>query len=1802
MHRILYIDDEPGLLEIAKRFLEKTNDFSVDIDTSAEHALQSIGTLSFDAIISDYQMPGMDGIAFLKAVRSNHGNIPFILFTGRGREEVVIEAINNGVDFYLQKGGDPKAQFAELAHKIRQAISRRQAELSVIESEKRLSDIINFLPDATFAIDRSGGVIAWNRAIEEMTGVPAGDILGKEEYEYAIPFYGKRRPILIDLVFEPEEDISKNYKGIIREKDVLIAETDLPQPKGMRKVLMGKASPLYNKENEIIGAIESIRDITDKKRTDDELRAAYEQLSASQEELQAQFEALIQGEKQVRESEEKFRTFMEASIDGVMLIDVNGQILAWNPAAERIFGIPAAEATASNILELQMRLVVPEHQNPEYIEELRVRFSTSFPALFSRDTPLFLEVDVMNAKGRRMIVQQALFPIETSLGKHVGCIVREVTEQRNTEKNLRESEAKFRELAELLPQMVFEMDLEFRVTYANRYALSEIGEEDITRGISGLTYIDPCDHERVRANTGRIIRGEPVENREYTAVRKNGTTFPVLIYTSPVYRAGKIEGFRGVIIDITDRKKAENALRESERFLTETQKIARLGGWKANPHSDYLEWTEGIYDIIEAPRNYRPGLTEGLKYYSQEDIPVIREKVVTCLSTGEPFTMEARIVTETGKKVWTEVRGLAPVIEGTRSYVMGTLQDITEQKIAQDQLWDREVTLASILRVAPVGIGLVSNRVLIRVNDRLCEITGYMAEELVGKRARILYPSDEEFEWVGREKYDQILKFGTGTVETRWQRKDGAIRDILLSSTPLDPDDQVKGVTFTALDITDRKRVEKDLRVAYEQAAATEEELRGQYEELAATQVELHKRQQQLEEITGTIPEVAYQFFSRPDGSMGLYFVSDRSDAVLGISNDTRDFFERFTARVDPRDHEAFLNSVNEAVRSGSPWNFEGRFVKPSGETIWFQGMSQPFTRGTEVVFSGSLLDITGRKLAEESLQKSEEKYRTLVETTGTGFVIIDDLGRVLDANPEYVRLTGHARLGEITGRKVTEWTAPYEKDKNVGAIRQCLKEGFIRNLEIDYVNSSGTITPIEINSTLFQAGETVQVLALCRDISERRRTQVELQEGEAKYRTVVEQSHDGIFIAQDGLLIFHNPMFATMTGYRDDELVGRSIAELIAPEDRELVMTRHQERLHGKALPEVYEFSVLHHDGTSRIRVRMNITFAKVGGKPATIGTLHNVTEERKREGALRESEDRFRRLISSSFEAVVVHQDGRIALTNDVAVRIIGAESTSELVGRPILDLVHPEFRATIEDRVRQMMKSPGGAAPLIEEKFVRFDGTSVDVEVMATATMHEGKPAVMVMFRDITGRKQADEALRTSESRLRLITENMVDLITQIDKDRRVVYTSPSVERLTGYSPEDLDGHLVTEFIHPDDRERLIQKIRAAIEQQSSSVRLEFRYLEKSGKYRWFESETRILFDTNGQYCGAVFSSRDITERKQIEDQLLEKTEELDRYFTTSLDLFCIADTDGFFWRLNPEWEKTLGYTLEELEGHRFMDFVHPDDMPATLAAIADLANQNEIQSFSNRYRHRDGSYRWIEWRSVPRGNRIYAAARDMTGRRNMENAIREANRKLNLLNSVTRHDVANQLTVLQGYTEIAAMKNPDPVIADLLTRIDASSRAITRLIDFTRTYQELVIDTPAWYRIDQIVAKAGKAEIILSDTCKNVEIFADPMLERVFSNLFDNAVRHGERVTMVTLRCEHDQADLVIRVEDNGVGIPVNEKEKIFMRGYGKNTGFGLFLAREILAITGITIRETGVHGEGARFEIRVPKGIYRSTGR
>ncbi|HEY9652579.1 MAG TPA: PAS domain S-box protein, partial [Coleofasciculaceae cyanobacterium] len=228
-------------------------------------------------------------------------------------------------------------------------------------------------------------------------------------------------------------------------------------------------------------------------------------------------------------------------------------------------------------------------------------------------------------------------------------------------------------------------------------------------------------------------------------------------------------------------------------------------------------------------------------------------------------------------------------------------------------------------------------------------------------------------------------------------------------------------------------------------------------------------------------------------------------------------------------------------------------------------------------------------------------------------------------------------------------------------------------------------------------------------------------------------------------------------------------------------------------------------------------------------------------------------------------------------------------------------------------------------------------------------------------------------------------------------RFEYVSPAFEEIHEASVAQVyqDATIPFHQMHPDDRASYQQAVAQALDTMQT-FRHEWRIITPSGKLKWIQANSRPERRDNGEvvWHGVV---QDISDYKAAEIALQAKTEELDRFFSTALDLLCIANTNGYFLRLNPQWEKTLGYRLEDLEGVKFLDFVHPEDLESTLNAIALLAKQQEVPNFMNRYRCRDGSYRWIEWRSVPVGQLIYAAARDVSDRKYAEEALKNSERK-------------------------------------------------------------------------------------------------------------------------------------------------------------------------------------------------------------
>jgi signal transduction histidine kinase len=221
------------------------------------------------------------------------------------------------------------------------------------------------------------------------------------------------------------------------------------------------------------------------------------------------------------------------------------------------------------------------------------------------------------------------------------------------------------------------------------------------------------------------------------------------------------------------------------------------------------------------------------------------------------------------------------------------------------------------------------------------------------------------------------------------------------------------------------------------------------------------------------------------------------------------------------------------------------------------------------------------------------------------------------------------------------------------------------------------------------------------------------------------------------------------------------------------------------------------------------------------------------------------------------------------------------------------------------------------------------------------------------------------------------------------------------------------------------------------------------------------------------------------------------------------------------------------------------------------------------------------------------------------RRAKNEVAFLNRKLNLVGSVTRHDVLNQLTAVSGYTELLEMVVEDPQMKSYIEKERFALEKIRRQFLFAKDYQNLGTEPPRWQPLASVIRCAGDAVALkgvpIAETCGNAAVYADPMLDRAVAQLLDNAIRHGQSVSCISISVNDDENGAVLVIEDNGTGIPAADKERIFERGFGKRTGWGLFLAREILAITGITIAETGEPGKGARFEIHIPAEAFKKEG-
>jgi len=1664
LYHILYVDDEPGLLEIGKLFLEQSGQFSVDVITSAPAALALLNTKNYDAIISDYQMPRMDGIEFLKAVRTSGNIIPFILFTGRGREDIVIQALNEGADYYLQKGGEPVSQFAELAHQARQAVMHRQAEASIRDHERREQDIINFLPDATLAIDKKGIVIAWNRALEEMTGIPASQMLGKGDYEYAIPLYGERRPILIDLIFLSPDQIRNQYSDVVRDGTTLTAETTLPRLRGEPGTLWCKASLLYDRGGNVIGAIESMRDITERKSIEVELKKAHNVLEdrvnqrtadlyEANLQLQKEIETREQTDSALQESEERFRTLIEKAPEAILLFDMDlDRYVEVNAKAGQLFGCNCQQLLESGPQQFYLPDQFDGRPFRETVPEHRKQVLAGAELVFERS--------IRTARGENRIVEVRLVHLPSSTRKLIRSSFVDITERKRVEMALRESEERYRTIVEQ----------DYR---------------SILENIEDVFYRTDVK--------GNLILASPSGAR-------------LLGYAGPEEIIGKPA--TDFYADLAQR----------EIFLAALKKDGSVSNMEIT-----LKRADGFHVVVS---------TSSQIYYDAS---------------------------------------------GNYAGVEGIFRDITRLKQVQEELRQSEEQNRVLIEHTQDGAFIMQDGFLQFCNGAFAAMIGYTPTEIIGTPVpNLIAPEDREVV-MGRQRDRLLGKSLLESYEFRMIHKDAITRVLVILSVGIGTYRDRPAVIGTVRDVTREREREHALL-----------ESEGKYRSLVETSFD------------GII--------IHQDGV--IVYANRAAVRLIGVGSADEIMGKPILSFVHPDFRTTVLQRMESATAEIQPVIRE-KFLRTDGSSIDVDVVAIPFVWKDRPAVHVVFRNITGEIKAEETLQNANDLLNAVIESpAGVAIFALDQQYRYIAFNENHRRMMKQIWGVDIAlGTSMLEYLQdPEDRAKATLNFNRALAgESFTVTEAYGDTNLERRWYENAYDPIMDKKGNVTGLTLFLTDVTDRKHAEDTLRDSEGRFRTLAESCPFVIAIYQGDYWVYTNPAGERISGYSADELYTMHYWDFVAPEFQSTVKEAGRKRQSRESVQKSYDLRIITKDKKEKwIELYGSpITFRE---KAAGLITIIDITDRKRAEQALRENEEKFRAIFDSTFHFTgLLTPDGIMLEANRTALDFAGVR-LEDVVNRPFWETVWWGANVTRIRRLKEAIhKAARGIFVRYETEFVGAGNSTMTVDFSLKPVFDStGRIRLLIAeARDITERKKAEDALRESEEKYRKIIENAPYGMHfyELKPEKGLVFTGANTgaDEILGVRHDQFIGKTIEEAFPGLADTEVPARYREAAESGSvwHTEQVHYNKGSISGAY------AVTAFQTAPGFMAAMFV--DITSRKQTEDALRESEEKFRGIFDTINDGIHIHEITsdgkpGKFIEVNEAACQMLQYTREELLKHGPLDFVTEYHSRPFDDIIAELSTTG-YSIFETGHRRKDGTIVPVEINSHVvnlQGKKVgVTMIRDITERKRTEDALRLANRQITLLTGVTRHDILNKVSTARGYLKIAEMKYGDPTQAEYLEKTDAAITAIKSQIEFTRVYQDLGTHEPQWIELDMVMPRAHVPKTIsLNSDIQGVILFSDPMLEKVFFNLLDNSIRHGEHVTEIRVSSHPSAGNLVVVWEDNGIGIAADEKERIFERGFGKNTGLGLFLVREILSLTGITIAETGEPGKGARFEMMVPDGQYR----
>ncbi len=1373
---------------------------------------------------------------------------------------------------------------------------------------------------------------------------------------------------------------------------------------------------------------------------------------------------------------------------------------------------------------------------------------------------------------------------------------------------LRESEDRYRALAEHTPEALI-LEQDGRCIYVNPAALELLGAR-VPSEVVGKPLHDWMEPDDGETPTQAI--------RELQLRRLNGTLLDVEATPTPVVIQGK-PALQILVRDVTARNMAEQALRFQADVLSQVKEAVIV----LDNEDRIIFWNKGA---------------EHLYLHAAAEVLGRRLDELNPPAWGRPFSAPVRSGTWRGESVHLNRNGKQVYVEssvsvlrdgaGREAGLLAVIYDITQRKLLEQDLRESEQEFRSIFEQAGIGKMVVdaSGGRFLRVNRKLCELTGYAAEELLRMAFTALIDPEDRTEVY--RAYERVIsgELDGWSGELRIIRKDGNPLWVKVTgSVQLDESGHPLRTLGFVEDISEKRRSEQALR-------ESEERYRSLVE--SAPEAICVYREQQCVYMN----------------SAGVRLLAARdSEEVRGSR-----FLDMVVPELRPQ-AESWLRAVEADPRGTC--SHETKITRRSGQELDVEVTARPVTYDGRPAVQMIISNITEGKTRELRLRLQA----TVLAEVKDAVVAVGRDGRIIFWNQSAERLYKF-KAEEAIGRQREEvyhyrWLTA---DDERAAQASMKATGFLRGENI-HVLRNGEELYVESSVSVLSdwSGAPAGWLAVMRDVTERKQFEQQLRESEERYRALVESSPDAIFVSQSGRVVYVNPATVGLLGASGPgELLGRQALDFVHPDLRTRAASRmHEVETQGVTIPS-RETRLVRRD-EREVPVESVLTPITLNGRAAVQVIAKDITERKTFEEELRRSEQLYRMMFESNPHPMWIYDTDslRFLTVNDAAVHWYGY-SREEFLSLTLRDIRPAEDTPILMDNVSKM------AAGLFDAGTWRHrkkDGAIIQVEIISHSMTVDGRAARVVLANDVTARKKAEALLRESQQAYRTLAENLPGIVYRVfpGEHVRVKFFNQAAAAVTGYEDHELSGGVICSLeslILPEDRQKVVETVRKAVEEQVA-FDVEYRLTHRDGSIRSLYEQGKPVYDGQGALVSIDGVITDVTERRQAEDELKrarvelelrvkERTAELGATVTalqgeiaerrrtaaerdklvaaveSTAEAVVVTDRRGIIQYVNPAFEQVTGYGRAEAIGrdvHLFDSGQHDEEFFRTMR---ETIRSEGVWKGRLINRKKDGTvyYEDCTYSPVrdPSGNVVnYVSIKhDVTEKLRLE-AIAETVDAMNNIGYVfsgIRHEIGNPVSSLSIIMSLLRKKyesGPRESVREYLEQAVAQVERIEYLLTSLKNFnmyenlQVRSIDVGSFLEklVPLVAADMEKKKVLFQveglpgSWSMAVDLRA---LQQALLNIIVNASealsdRPDPRIVLSVLKVG---SMVRFRVTDNGIGITEERKKQLFKPFYTtkeRGTGLGLVITRKLVSRMKGFVEITSRFDKGTIVDIYLPEG-------